>query len=665
MKLFPYYLFVFLLSFARISESADRVALIVGNGDYQNTSKLTNPTNDAKAVAAMLEKLNFKVITLLDADVDAFYDGIDRFKRESAHARVGLFYFAGHGIEIESRNYLMPVDADLEQSSHLRTQAIDLQTILQEMEDSRIPAKMVILDCCRNNPLTRSWMSTRSLGQGLAAVTDQDIPEATMILFAAKPGQVALDGTGKNSPFTAALLRELTQPKRNAMDAFLAVSDSVVETTESRQEPWVKLDGAGRAFRSFSLVDDAESGLIGTGTRPIEAPQSEPVPEMISAPAVVDSKPKSLTPGMRMVPDHYKTIQSAVDAAVENDVILIKPGIYTEMISIPAKNGIELRGSDRSSVILRVPESANPGEIVTIDSRVAENLKISNISFEFSEGDTEHDLDPEAVPDAHVQIVGGSVEVTNCNFDGGMSLYGVRVLGGKGTIRNCEIRQSVIGIQICNKGVVALVSGCEIEDSIQRSINIFGEADATIERNSLEGAAEVGIAVVGKKTKAIVRSNVIERCGVQGIEVSDGASLVAEGNTCIEHTGAGILALGEGTYAVLRKNKCDRNEQGGIGAIQNARGEMVGNTCNENRIGITLYQGAGFEIRDNRCDFNRASGISIESSDCEVWLTGNQTSNNKENGIAVLAACYAKEFSDNRGSGNGMGTINRNARFTK
>ena len=255
--------------------AADRVALVVGVGDYEHNVKLENPANDAKSIARLLKGLDFEVTLLVDVGAEDFYEGIDRFKREATEARVGLFYFAGHGVEVENRNYLLPADASLERQAQLRTQAISLESVLDEMKDARLPAKMVILDCCRNNPLKRSWMLKRSAGGGLAALGDTDMPPATMILFAAAPGQEALDGEGRNSPFTSALVSELAVPNRNALEAFYAVSDRVVASTGRRQEPWVKVNGAGRTFRQFKLAVD-EAALAKTTTMEPPAPGATP-----------------------------------------------------------------------------------------------------------------------------------------------------------------------------------------------------------------------------------------------------------------------------------------------------------------------------------------------------------------------------------------------------
>jgi len=271
---FAFVLLTTIAGFQIMGFAADRVALVIGNGAYKHARKLPNPTRDAASVAALLKKSGFEVINVRDANIEAMYEGLERFKRASKNARVGLLYFAGHGFEVNGNNYLLPVDAALDSVAQLRTQTVALKTILADMKEVRIPAKLVILDCCRDNPLSRSWMTTRSSKQdGLSAVRDEMLPEATMIMYAAAPGKVALDGTGENSPFTTALVKHLGQPGVSAFDAFLAVSDAVAKTTNERQVPWIKFDGAGRTFRLFSLSrGDVKPSEIANGNKPLSPP---------------------------------------------------------------------------------------------------------------------------------------------------------------------------------------------------------------------------------------------------------------------------------------------------------------------------------------------------------------------------------------------------------
>lgn len=248
--------------FVFAAQSADRLALVIGTDDYQNAAKLRNAVSDSRLVASVLDEAGFQVIALENPGVDEFYGGLEQFKRHAAVAKIGIIYFAGHGLEVHGENYLLPVDAELKSSVQLRSQTVPLKTILSDLGETLLPAKVVILDCCRDNPLSRSWMATRSISKGLAAIQDTDIPDSSVVVYSAAPGEVALDGTGDNSPFSSALARELKKPGQNLFQAFLKTSDDVVDVTRGAQEPWVKMDGAARAIRDLVLVPESKEKTV-------------------------------------------------------------------------------------------------------------------------------------------------------------------------------------------------------------------------------------------------------------------------------------------------------------------------------------------------------------------------------------------------------------------
>ena len=169
MRVFWIFLSLWMVLVTNPSPAAERVALVVGNNGYRHAQQLANPVRDARAVTAALRQVGFEVTTLEDAGVEKFYEGIEAFKRSAAGAKVGLVYYAGHGIEVDGKNWLLPVDAQLANPAQLRTQAVSLDTVLGDMVAARLPVKAVILDCCRDNPLGRSWRRTRSAGSGRVA----------------------------------------------------------------------------------------------------------------------------------------------------------------------------------------------------------------------------------------------------------------------------------------------------------------------------------------------------------------------------------------------------------------------------------------------------------------------------------------------------------------
>jgi len=216
-----------------------RVALIIGNSAYQHTSALLNPYNDASALAATLRRLGFQVIEGLDVDVEKMAGRVRDFSRALKNASIALFFYAGHGLQLNAVNYLVPVDAKLVDEADAASETIELNDVLKHME-RQAKTNIVILDACRNNPLARNLtrtMGTRSagIGQGLAEVRSG---VGTMIAFATQPGNVALDGVSRHSPFTAALLKHIETPGLDIGDVLRRVRRDVLDETKGRQIPW-------------------------------------------------------------------------------------------------------------------------------------------------------------------------------------------------------------------------------------------------------------------------------------------------------------------------------------------------------------------------------------------------------------------------------------------
>ena len=218
-----------------------RLALIVGNSAYASASRLANPANDAGDMAAALKQIGFEVLVGADLDKRAFDAKVREFARALPAADVALFYYAGHGLQVGGRNYLVPIDAQLQTERDLDFEGVALDFVLKQMELEREgKTNIVLLDACRDNPLARNLartMGTRSgnVGQGLAQV---QTGVGTFIAYATQPGNVALDGQGRNSPFTGALTKALAVPDRSITSVMIEVRKDVLATTGGRQVPW-------------------------------------------------------------------------------------------------------------------------------------------------------------------------------------------------------------------------------------------------------------------------------------------------------------------------------------------------------------------------------------------------------------------------------------------
>jgi uncharacterized protein YraI len=218
-----------------------RVALVFGNSSYQHTTALTNPKNDADAVADSLKKLGFEVVKGLDLTKSGMEASIRDFVRLMPGADVTLFFYAGHAMQVNGINYLIPIDAALADSTAIDFETINFSVILNFMNENDRTI-IALLDACRNNPLARNF--TRKIGKSRSAFVGRGLAAPTsntgqmLIGFATAPGEVALDGEGKNSPFTTALLKHMETPGLEIELMLKRVKSDVYEETEGNQSPW-------------------------------------------------------------------------------------------------------------------------------------------------------------------------------------------------------------------------------------------------------------------------------------------------------------------------------------------------------------------------------------------------------------------------------------------
>ncbi len=222
-----------------------RVALVIGNGEYEHMSVLPNPTNDAADVGAALQRLGFDVTSVVNAGIDALVDEMEVFRRKSAGADVALVFYAGHGIEVQGTNYLIPVDARLANERNVARETLELNELLRDTAGARL--RVVILDACRNNPFAARMASSggyeRTVSRGLAPVATPPPAEdgnEILVALSAAPNQVAEDGEGQNSPFAKGLLNNMEEPGLELGLLFRRVAAAVLAETEQRQRPYVE-----------------------------------------------------------------------------------------------------------------------------------------------------------------------------------------------------------------------------------------------------------------------------------------------------------------------------------------------------------------------------------------------------------------------------------------
>jgi hypothetical protein len=208
-----------------------RLALVIGNSNYISRP-LKNPVNDAEDMTAFLKSSGFKVIEVKNTDIFQLRSSIKNFEENLPAYDVGLIYYSGHGIEFKGSNYLIPVDAQLKNEQDITRQGYDISSIISKMSKANKKTMIFILDACRNNPVFSQYRST---ADGLTQMT---APSGAIIAFSAAPGQVASDGNGRNSPYTAALLNKARAPNKKIEDILKETSQKVSDDTGGRQIPW-------------------------------------------------------------------------------------------------------------------------------------------------------------------------------------------------------------------------------------------------------------------------------------------------------------------------------------------------------------------------------------------------------------------------------------------
>ncbi|UVK41737.1 caspase domain-containing protein [Mesorhizobium sp. AR10] len=227
-----------------VANAERRIALVLGNSHYQNAPVLPNPVSDAQAMSDRLEKLNFEVISGFDLTKAQTQEKIGQFAKQVRGADIALFFYAGHGLQVSGNNYLLPVDAALEDETSLDFEAVQVDFILRQMS-RETSIRLVFLDACRDNPLADALakesggISTAS--SGLAEIQIENGGAGTLVAFAAGPNQVAYDGSGEHSPFTTALLAHIGQANVSITEAMNRVTSDVFKATAGRQRPWANV----------------------------------------------------------------------------------------------------------------------------------------------------------------------------------------------------------------------------------------------------------------------------------------------------------------------------------------------------------------------------------------------------------------------------------------
>ena len=260
---------VALLLPADVQAAETRIALVVGNSAYAS-GPLLNPANDARLVAQALSQLGFEVIERRDADQNTMKRAIQEFGErldKGGPQAVGLFYYAGHGVQLNGRNYLIPTKANIEREGDVEIEAVSADWVIEQMRYARNRLNIVILDACRNNPFNRSM---RSADRGLASM---DAPAGILIAYSTAPGAVAEDGSGRNSPYTTSLTRAMLEVHQPLEQVFKHVRADVMSATAGKQVPW---EASSLTGEDYYFNGPAAAALANSVPTPVPTPVPAP-----------------------------------------------------------------------------------------------------------------------------------------------------------------------------------------------------------------------------------------------------------------------------------------------------------------------------------------------------------------------------------------------------
>lgn len=248
-------------------------ALVIGNADYPSGAKLKNPTNDADGLSERLERCGFSVIKKIDCTNKELDLALKAFKKNLKGNDVGLFFFAGHGMQIDGDNYLNAIDTDFSDETDAKYTSLALNKVIELMEKSGTSTNIIILDACRNNPFERAWNRSSAL-RGLAPIY---APKGTLIAFATSPGEVASDGRGKNGAYTEALLRHIDTPDSSVEEMFKRVRNTLSTITKQKQTSWEHTSLSGEFYFNLSLgarIDSYSRAALADGLFVIDTSKS-------------------------------------------------------------------------------------------------------------------------------------------------------------------------------------------------------------------------------------------------------------------------------------------------------------------------------------------------------------------------------------------------------
>jgi len=337
-----------------------------------------------------------------------------------------------------------------------------------------------------------------------------------------------------------------------------------------------------------------------------------------------------------VVPDDHPTIQSAIDAATNGEIILVKAGVYEEFLVLAGKR-LELRGEAMQETLVHYPTGATWGKADLVSVVDGSDVRIRNFTFAHTrEGPEEPDGRDELV-----KLNGGRLEMRDCRLQGGGRVNGIRVFSGELTMGNCQIEMGYFGIGLVNPESFGAITDVTLTDTVKTAIVFQAAAAGEVVGAKIRDSGRRGIEVIDLGSEVVIRESLVERSQYSGIWFREGATGLVEKNVSLENGSSGIYIADETTNPVVKGNECRANTGCGIAVFNGAQPVLEGNLCVE----------------------NKQSGICIGGAKTKAVVIGNTANQNAEYGIAVERPSYPEEFRDNIAEKNGKGGIHRRLKF--
>ena len=683
-----------LMLFAQPAAAQDKVALVIGNASYQNSTPLANPLNDARAVAAKLESIGFDVALHEDLTGQAFRVALGEFSEKALNADLAIAFYAGHAIEIEGKNYLIPIDAQMKSEATAQFETITLDQLLQAVR-SADQLGMVMLDACRNNPYATTMVrsnGTRGDSRGLAAVSVEG-ETGLVVSFAAEAGNTADDGDGEHSPYTAALLTVLDQPGLEVGRMFRSVRAKVKEATGGKQVPIEQMQLPDTDIYLVAGAVVAPAGPV-AGADP-GGPEHDATTAYFTA--VKAGTAEALADYIKLYPTSERANDArALMAAIEDDALwektqaaasvsaykrylLVFPaGTYADEAEkwlAAAKAGgtqqvvappvVDDPVINEPVAIYTPPDTTDPasGAVVRVAADGGGDYRTIADAIYASPPDTTIEIAPgtynEAlVVDKPLQFVGvGDRAQIIISTDAGSPFLWT---AASGRIENLTVQQTganeysaiffnggaadVIGNDMTSQGYAVItvqgganpyVTGNTLRDGLSSGVYIAGEGTSgTYTKNSVFGNAYSGFEVTLNAAPTVLE-NIIRNNVQSGIFISENSTGVYANNQ-LEGHGLAAIFVNNGSKPEVKNNILTGNKTSGIVVADGGVGSYVGNLivgCGE--AGIQVLRGANPDVRDNTVKNGLQAGIVINENG-KGRFNGNTITGNGQAGVLTL-----------------------------